>query len=413
VNKRIVAAVLVLAAGYFAYREFKGDVISWYAANYYVRATDYPATETPDQITLTWPGDPANTLAVNWRTAPSVQEGAIEFRGDGGEAMAVSATYTAVEDELLENDPVVHRFTAELTGLSPDTTYEYRVGAAGDAWTDWTTFTTAPETAQPFSFIYLGDAQKGLDEWGDLVQKSFDQFPKMDFYIIAGDLVNDGDWRNEWDEFFAGGAGVFDRTPLVPCLGNHDVNDDLEAEFYLESFALPTNGPPNLDPERAYHFTYGNALFVVLDSNLPVETQSDWLEEVLSASDTTWKFAMYHHPAYSSRGVRDNEGVREQWGAVFDEHGVDIAFQGHDHAYLRTYPMRDGERVESPNDGTIYVVSVSGTKFYDQDEHDYTEIGFTETMTYQTIDIETNPDRLVYKAYDLDGEVRDEFVIEK
>jgi hypothetical protein len=69
--------------------------------------------------------------------------------------------------------------------------------------------------------------------------------------------------------------------------------------------------------------------------------------------------------------------------------------------------------VASPADGTIYIVSVSGTKFYDQVDRDYSEVAFPRVMTYQTIDIATDPDHLTYRAFDGDGTIRDEFVIEK
>jgi len=38
-------------------------------------------------------------------------------------------------------------------------------------------------------------------------------------------------------------------------------------------------------------------------------------------------------------------------GALFDKYHVDMALQGHDHAYLRTYPMNNQERVDSPQKG--------------------------------------------------------------
>lgn len=406
--------LLVLVAGYFAYGELKDLAVDYYVDNYYVRNTLTPATQSPDQVVLTWSGEPTTTQAINWRTAPSVTEGWVAYRTldiADAEPEIVEATYRAVEDHLLANDTINHRFTAELTGLAPDTEYAYRVGAPGDRWSDWFQFTTAPTETEPFSFMYLGDPQQGLDEWGELVQLSYERHPDVAFYVIAGDLVNDGDWRNEWDEFFAGGAGVFDRVPLVPSLGNHDVDDAMQAALYIDSFALPENGPPGLDPERAFHYTYGNALFVVLDSNMPAETQTEWLEQVLADSDATWKFAIYHHPFYVSRRARDNTAIRDAWGPLFDHYGVDIAFQGHDHAYLRTHPMRASVRTEE--DGTIYIISVSGTKFYEQEPHDYAATAFPETMTYQHIAIDTEPDRLTYTAYDLAGKVRDEFVLEK
>lgn len=63
---------------------------------------------------------------------------------------------------------------------------------------------------------------------------------------------------------------------------------------------------------------------------------------------------VYHDPAYSSGGNRDNRKLRETWTPLFDKHHVDLALQGHDHAY-----------------------------------------------------------RLVYRAYDIDSKLRDELVIEK
>ena len=50
---------------------------------------------------------------------------------------------------------------------------------------------------------------------------------------------------------------------------------------------------------------------------------------------------------------------------------------------------------------------------YDQDPRDYTEIGMTNLATYQVLDIQVSGDRLVYRAYDIDGRQRDELIIEK
>jgi hypothetical protein len=90
-----------------------------------------------------------------------------------------------------------------------------------------------------------------------------------------------------------------------------------------------------------------------------------------------------------------------------------MVLQGHDHAYLRTYPLRAGQRMPSPKDGTVYVIAVSGTKAYAQPKRDYTEVGITNVPTFQVLGIQTNPNRLEYRAYDADTKVRDELVIEK
>jgi hypothetical protein len=75
--------------------------------------------------------------------------------------------------------------------------------------------------------------------------------------------------------------------------------------------------------------------------------------------------------------------------------------------------MKGNRRVESTKEGTVYIVSVSGTKFYSQAQRDYTVVGLTNVATYQVLDLQIHGNRLNYRAYDLDGKVRDEFVIEK
>jgi hypothetical protein len=75
--------------------------------------------------------------------------------------------------------------------------------------------------------------------------------------------------------------------------------------------------------------------------------------------------------------------------------------------------MRDGHAVSSPDQGTIYVVSVSGDKFYDQVPRDYTELGFTNTPTYQTIEVDNVQNRLTYRAWTDAGEEVDRVIIAK
>jgi hypothetical protein len=91
-----------------------------------------------------------------------------------------------------------------------------------------------------------------------------------------------------------------------------------------------------------------------------------------------------------------------------------MALQGHDHGYLRTKPMRAGQEVASPAEGTVYVVSVSGTKLYDVEQHEYAAKSIEHLSTYQVIDIQTKDEnKLTYRAYDMDGTLQDELVIVK
>lgn len=384
------------------------------------RWTSYPATLRPDQVVLTWSEDPKTSQTIQWRTKTESKRGFVRYQKksdihqfDPRAPRRVKAMTTRLPTPTLVNDLVVHRHTAVLRDLEPGTTYVYSVGdGSAGGWTELAEFTTAPAGTQAFAFVYMGDAQNGLDRWGTLVHNAFRARPDAAFYVMAGDLVNRGAERDDWDSFFHNAAGIYDRRALVPAIGNHECQGG-RPRLYLEQFALPHNGPAGLEPERAYAFEYSNALFVVLDSNLSPKSQAKWLEDKLAHTKATWKFAVYHHPAYSSGGNRDNLEVRSEWGPLFDKYHVDLALQGHDHAYLRTYPMKGNQRVASPKEGTVYIISVSGTKTYAQAPHDYTEFGMTNVPTYQVLDLQISGNRLVYRAYDIDGKLRDELVITK
>lgn len=382
--------------------------------------TDYPAPNRVDHVVLTWSADPRTSQTIQWRTSTNIAKGVVRYQLksvgtalDAKSARTKRSTTEPLATPTLVNDPLINRHTVVLRGLKPGTTYVYAVGdGSPNGWTEPAEFTTAPAGVAPFAFVYMGDAQNGLDRWGVLLHNAYRARPDAAFYLMAGDLVNRGAERWDWDSFFENSKGVFDHRPLVPVLGNHEYQS-AEPRLYLAQFALPRNGPKTIPPERAYSFEYSNAKFIILDSNLDAAKQTAWLEKQLANTKAMWKFVSYHHPAYSSGGNRDNPEVRNLWTPIFDKYHVDLALQGHDHAYLRTYPMRDQKRVGTTKEGTVYVISVSGTKHYEQQPHDYTEVGLTKLSTYQVLDIQIAGNRLVYRAHDVDGKVRDEFVIEK
>lgn len=401
--------------------------VSWLCAQEAAKAleTRYPATTQPDQIILTWAGNPANSVSIQWRTSTAVASGAVAFlpRSQADNFNPPAPTVVKAQTELLItpnclNDTLCHHHTVQLTHLKPDTEYLYAIGdGTPGGFGVRRSFRTAPVQSTPFSFVYMGDAQYGFSRWAALQQAAVRNRPEVAFFLMAGDQVTRGNDRDDWDDFLCHASEVFSRKPVMPAVGNHELTPDGFPVMYLDQFDLPRNGPADLDPERVYAFNYGNALFVVLDSNLSPQAQVPWLEQTLATSKATWKFVMFHHPAYSSEPRRDNAKVRETWTPIFDKYHVDLVFQGHDHAYLRTFPLQASKKVASPAEGTIYLVSVSGTKMYEQAQRDYTEVGFVQTQVYSVIDLlpadsKVN-DRLVFKTYDLEGNVKDQFAIEK
>jgi hypothetical protein len=327
------------------------------------------------------------------------------------------STIVTVADLL--NDPVIKRHRVAVHGLQPKTLYQYSLAdETSDGWGPWQSVTTAPERFSTVRFLYLGDAQTGLERWGRLLASAVLRHPSTDFILLAGDLVDRGNERSNWDHFFLRAAGVFDRLPLMPCVGNHEYLD-VGPRLYRAFFELPRNGPRGFAPDLAYQFEAGDACFAVLDSTLTAydETaarqQAEWLDQVLAQTRATWKFVMLHHPIYPSHPWRDLPALRQRLVPIFDRHHVDFVLQGHDHAYQRTYPLRGNARARAPSGGTIYLTAVSGDKFVEHTMRDYVEVGQSGVSTYQTFEINPISNRLTYRASTEDGRVLDELSIVK
>ena len=280
---------------------------------------------------------------------------------------------------------------------------------AENLWSETSTFKTAPASPAPFSFIYFGDTHYSK-YWGNLVNVAHDAHPDVAFYTIAGDIVSTGLYRNEWDQLFDISADVIDDRPLMPALGNHDNQDGLGTDMFLDLFHLPHNGPESIEKERAYSFEYSNALFLILDATGPIEEQAKWLEAELKKTNADWKFAIFHFPPYSYE--EDYPSIREHWGSLFDEHHVDMVMSGHVHYNMRSEPMYAGKPVASPADGTIYLISISiPNRNHTMSQREWVDVRFGGEGLYQTFDIDNK--KLVYRSLNIKGEVRDELVVQK
>jgi hypothetical protein len=395
------------------------------------------ATARPDQITISYGPDPARELVWCWTTSPAVNSAALRIAPVDLQTMGElklnqaasaaprsgirlfpgEATPLVVPNVL--NDPVVLRHRVAVDALEPDTTYLYSLGdGSPGGWAPWRAVRTGPDRSRDLQFLYLGDAQTGLEHWGELLHAACRRHPDANFIVLAGDLVDRGNERTNWDHFFLWAADVFDRLPVMPCVGNHEYLD-VGPRLYRAFFELPQSGPAGIDPELVYRFECGDAFFAMLDSTLAVSDsnqarrQADWLDSELASTRATWRFVIFHHPVYPSHPWRDTPNLREFWVPVFDRHHIDLVLQGHDHAYLRTYPMSGHHRVESASAGTTYVVAVSGDKFVEQAHRDYIEVGYTNLATYQTVEIQNRSRRLIYRAWNEAGQIVDELRIEK
>ncbi|WP_229208450.1 purple acid phosphatase family protein [Dyadobacter psychrophilus] len=374
------------------------------------RKTDTPSGADPDQVMLTWSGNPETTTDIQWRTSPEVKSGRVKYWGKGKtDTLFADASVFRMEDRLLQNDRFVNRFTARLTNLSPGTAYHYALNSDNGSWSQAAAFKTAPSKKDDFSFIWFGDTHYSKI-WGDMAKKSLKRHPETAFFSIAGDLVSTGLHRDEWDKLWDYSNSVFSGKPLMPVPGNHDSQDGLGAWMYKEMFSLPENGPGKQPTEMSYAFNYQNALFLMLDATLSVPAQTAWVEEKLKNSNAKWKFVMFHFPPYNFEEPYDE--IMKEWCSLFDKYHVDMVMSGHMHYYLRTKPMFNDKPVSTPAQGTIYTMSISIPGKQERwPKEDYALVRYKDGPLYQHIAIKGNS--LSYKCYDPEGNVKDQLVISK
>ncbi len=374
------------------------------------RKTSYPSGIQPDQILLTWSGNPDTTMDIQWRADTTIKNSIVKYWIKGQrDTLTNNAERFLMEDRLLQNDRYIHRFTAAITDLTPGSTYEYIVGSKDGSWSETSSFVTSQVGDDKFSFIWFGDTHKS-PKWGDILQESYKNYPDAAFYSIAGDLVSTGLYRDHWDQLFHHAGSVFGIKPLMPVPGNHDNQDGLGAWMYQEMFSLPANGPEKVLPELTYSFTYKNALFLMIDATQPNDWQTTWIEKQLANSQAQWKFAMFHFPPYNYE--EDYHDIRRLWCTLFDKYHVDMVFSGHTHYYMRSKPMHSEQVVNTPAEGTIYVISVGIPGDHkDIPPQYYSEVADKKGWRYQYIELDDNA--LRFKSLDMEGNVKDAIVIEK
>lgn len=143
------------------------------------------------------------------------------------------------------------------------------------------------------------------------------------------------------------------------------------AAFRASTTVNTGNGAiPQIDRMGNYSFDYGNAHFLFLDANphlfdgiLPggtVDTTApplfptyptalaNWVINDLDSSKQLWKIVVFHQPAFSSGDATLLNSQMRAAAKILEDHGVNIVFNGHEHNYQRTLPLRATSRTALP-----------------------------------------------------------------
>ncbi len=416
--------------------------------------------KTPTAFTMNFNGDPRTTMAFAWYTSPSITGTAVEvapgtsttgafptsgvMRFDG--ATEIIDTFVTEADRSARRTVEYASHKVSATGLNPGTSYIYRAGdGTPSGWGATGSFTTDTAAPQPFHFIFGSDSQASdlgsFLEWQDTFAKAIGKVSDPRFLLVAGDLVDNGDLEEQWQWMLNSAAEQFATVPYVPILGGHEVEDSgtvMNNNFY-NHFNLPRDAAgTGANEGSVYSFEYGDALFLQFNSQYaggldddgeigwvdPQFTkQVDWIRRTVAESEKHWKFLSLHKGPYSAGDnaciwESDRIAFYEKYLVpIFQETGIDVIFEAHDHMYMRSHQMLDGKPVDVITDehgnpivqfdvtdpqGVLYLMpNALGNKFYTTPtgcDSSFAAIN-EQPMKKMFIDVSVSPTVLSFQAY--------------
>ena len=225
--------------------------------------------------------------------------------------------------------PVLRAQKTAFLGLKPGTIYYYQVfpGEAGKG-----SFKTPSDGEGRFQFVVYGDTRTRHDVHRTVINGIL-KYASPDFILHTGDLVADANDPALWPIFFDAERELLRKAAFFPSLGNHERN----ALSYFDF----------LNAKAYYSFNWGNAHFMVIDSDIEnaaeTKTQRDsfwqeqtrWLEDDLrEAQKADFRFLFAHHPPMTA--VKRRQGDNPHMTALepmFEKYGLTAGFFGHDHNY--------------------------------------------------------------------------------
>jgi hypothetical protein len=339
----------------------------------------------------------------------------------------------------------------ELPNLTFNTKFYYRLRYKTNSISNFNTspeynFQTQRDKGSAFSFTVEADEhlydKKGIRSMYQVTLNN-EALDKPDFMLSLGDIFGDDHYpttitSNDLDllhkDYRQYLGNICHSIPFYISLGNHEGENDFYLNqnppnnlavwgTYWRKFYYPNPSPNtfysgNMDnepygigsPENYYAWTWGDALFVVLDvyryeninSSKPENwdwslgfKQYSWLRSTLEGSTAKYKFVFAHHIRGQGRGGLTNAKLfewggyeadgktygfdinRPGWGKpihqLFKDNGVNIFFQGHDHLFA--HEILDGihyQEVPMPSDSTYMIGKLANADAYTSDTLDGT-----------------------------------------
>lgn len=343
------------------------------------------------QISLS-PGSNATELNFAWYTPKQTNDDHSNANvpkliiGEGHNmknAKVYEAEQTAVKDEQDNNGETYNSNKVTATGLKENKTYYYSYDN-GNGYTKPASYTT--KSTNNFSFAFVGDPQigssnelKGKDtkefydaqsnavksdafNWSSTLNAALEKTDdQLSFVVSAGDqiqttkkkLPNKDASKSEIEYTGYLSPEALKSLPVATTVGNHDA-DNANYTYHFNRTNASELGS-NKVVGGDYYFKYGNALFIMLNTqDTNVAEHKQFIEQTVAANkDCKWRIVTLHQDIYGS-AEHSNEpeitNLRYQLTPIFEQNDIDAVLTGHDHAYSRSKMLLGGTKANDYTD---------------------------------------------------------------
>lgn len=322
-----------------------------------------------EQVSIA-PGADASQLNFGWYSKEKADRAQVRIADNQAMKHAVTFDGSCQDGTVISGVPY---YTNKVTvkDLKPETTYWYQVRLNGK-WQEAHQIKTG--NPDDFTIMYVGDPQIGASSgqipsegtakqngdiaarndsynWAKTLNYALAQHPEINFLVSPGDQINEpaedqSAAKIQMQEYqYAGylSPAALRSLPAATSIGNHDCM----TSGYQNHFNVPNPFTEETNSTKAgygYYYTYGSALFIVINANnYNAADHQALIEKAIKAHpDTKWRIVVMHQDIYGSgKDHSDSDGIllRTQLTPIFDANKIDVVLQGHDHTYARTYQL--------------------------------------------------------------------------
>ncbi len=298
--------------------------------------------------------DPASSLCIAWDQISGVSPKLYFGSDDYGNRISLYPHVRQPDNQNMAKGMNTH--FVNLYNLRPNTVY-YFVVADSEGLSKRYSFRTLPDDHNTKISYLIGAGSYG-DRNERIKANKLLAALHPHFIIINGNMTESDDaqdwkdWLDDWEFSFSTDGRI---TAFIPNRGVKESNASLKELFNVK----------NPEIFSSFAICRGMLKIFTMNSNIAVNgNQKNWLEKELSQSQQNgWKIACYYHSIrHKIQNQPDEADIRKNWGYLFDQYGVQLAFEGENGFARYSYPIKISNQkgnldgfIPDESNGIVYI----------------------------------------------------------